>query len=267
MQEETFSAFDDDARDLGGKKKGGGGGTKRITEERGKESECIFLLFRTRPPSSPLHIIKEYYYKEGGRRPEFSRKKSAPRNGFRIFFLKEKIRDRHVRTGMSLSNTSHARIPLSFFSFPFSIGKGDGWAGYQFLLLGKSAHAAGPQKKEKRRRGKQCQTRSQPPFHFPPSLYPCHSFPSHFLQSIFSLPPSFGPVSSSPLPPLLFPYRGVNRMRYSRLGEGRDRRGGREMDGRTGDGRKWNNHHLYWTIYSFSCVKMNVRKWYTSRFT
>ncbi len=38
------------------------------------------------------------------------------------------------------------------------------------------------------------------------------------------------------------------------------------MDGRTGDGRKWKNHHLYWTKYSFSCVKMNVRKLSTSRF-
>ncbi len=71
---------------------------------------------------------------------------------------------------------------------------------------------------------------------FSSSSFPCHSFPSHFLQSIFSLPPSFGPVSSSPLPPPppLFPYRGVNRMRYSRLGE---REETEEEDRRWMDGR------------------------------
>ncbi len=205
------------------------------------------------PPFPPPSTSSRNTTRKGSPIRILPEKKCTEERFSKIFNKKEKIRDRHVRTGMSLSNISHARIPLCFFSFPFRSGKGDGWAGYQFLSSsGKKCSCSWASKKGEGEKRKQCQTRSQPPFHFPPPPSPCHSFPSHpqslLAEHFLPSPPSFGPVSSSPPPPPpLFPYRGVNRMRYSRLGEREEteEEDRRWMDGRGGDGRKWKNHQLY----------------------
>ncbi len=187
-----------------------------------------FFFFGPAPPPLPSTSSRNTTIRKGVADPNSPGKKVHRETIFE-FFLK-----REIPGQACLSNLP--AFPSVFF-FPFSIGKG-GWMGRLSISSssGKKFSCSGASKKEKRRRGgKQCQTRSQPPFHFPPPS-PCHSFPAR-VTSCRAFSPS--PHRSVQYPLLLFllplfPYRGVNRMRYSRLGE---REETEEEDRRWMDGR------------------------------